>query len=91
MAFRCRACGGTYDPVLPDGMRYFHACADLSDAEVIAILGLPADDTTWTVGQRQAFERFPRTRPNRRNENVPGTTPADTGRRIADGLGVDPV
>lgn len=24
--FKCVACGGTYDDVLPDGMAYYHAC-----------------------------------------------------------------
>jgi hypothetical protein len=26
MRLKCGTCGGEYDSVLPDGMRYFHAC-----------------------------------------------------------------
>lgn len=31
---RCRTCGGTYEPILPDGTQYFHACSPLSVAEI---------------------------------------------------------
>lgn len=30
---RCNACGGVYDPALPDGTAYFHACAPTIDAD----------------------------------------------------------
>lgn len=26
---RCKSCGGEYEPILPTGARYFHACAPL--------------------------------------------------------------
>lgn len=26
---KCNACGGVYEPVLPDGLRYFHTCAPI--------------------------------------------------------------
>lgn len=30
---RCKTCLGEYDDVQPDGMRYFHACAPVTDAQ----------------------------------------------------------
>lgn len=33
---RCNTCDGTYDEVLPDGMRYFHRCPPLSVPELKA-------------------------------------------------------
>lgn len=31
---KCNVCGGTYEPVLPDGSMYFHACPPLSAIEL---------------------------------------------------------
>jgi hypothetical protein len=31
---KCKACGGVYDDVLPDGMRYFHVCPPLTRQRV---------------------------------------------------------
>lgn len=30
----CNACGGSYEPIGPDGLQYFHACPPLSRVEV---------------------------------------------------------
>lgn len=30
----CGTCGGRYAPILPDGYRYFHACAPVWDADL---------------------------------------------------------
>lgn len=30
---RCKTCEGTYEPVLPSGARYFHACPPEFDAD----------------------------------------------------------
>jgi hypothetical protein len=35
---QCKACGGTYAPVLADGMLYFHVCPPLSVPELHAAL-----------------------------------------------------
>lgn len=31
---KCNTCGGTYEPILPDGMQYFHTCPPLSVVEL---------------------------------------------------------
>lgn len=31
MRLKCNTCGGEYDDVLSDGMRYFHSCAPVWD------------------------------------------------------------
>lgn len=31
---QCRSCGGTYEPILPDGLEYYHACPPLSGVEL---------------------------------------------------------
>lgn len=68
---KCTTCSATYAPVGADNVRYFHACAPLSDVEVIAALGLNVDRTKWTALEAQTFAAAPRVRPNTRNENVP--------------------
>jgi hypothetical protein len=74
---QCKTCGGIYAPLQADGTEYYHACPDLSDEEVAAGLGLPADPTTWSKAQRRQFDTAPKARPNKRDENVvPTTDPA---------------
>lgn len=70
---KCRTCSGEYETILADGLRYFHACPPLSDAEVKAALGLPADDDALTPAQRRQLAEASRTRPNARDENVDPT------------------
>lgn len=79
---QCKTCGGIYAPIQADGSEYYHACPDLSDADVIAALGLPADRATWTRGQQRQFDTAPKTRPNARDENVVATEKADAKRTI---------
>lgn len=69
---KCLTCGATYPAVGVDNVRYFHACPPLSDAEVIAALGLNVDATKWTALERSTFAAAPRGRANARNENAPG-------------------
>lgn len=52
---RCNTCGGTYEPILPDGTRYFHACPPLSAAEVKAAIAAGA--SPLTVDQQTALDR----------------------------------
>jgi len=39
---KCNACGATYEPVLADGTRYFHACAPATRRRVMRA-GAPMD------------------------------------------------
>lgn len=68
---KCTTCSATYASLGPDNIRYFHACPPLSDAEVIAALGLNVDRTKWTPLEQASFAAAPRVRPNARNENAP--------------------
>lgn len=86
---RCRACGATYFSHQVDGVEYYHACAPLSDPEVITALGLPVDRSTWTPAQLQEFNAADRTRPNGRDENVKGGDGDDKGEPKAPGAGAD--
>lgn len=36
---KCKSCHGTYEPLLPDGTLYFHACPPLSPWELEAAIG----------------------------------------------------
>lgn len=67
----CKTCLGTYTATLADGTRYFHACPQLSDADVITALGLNVDRTKWTPLEAQTFAAASRVRPLARNENAP--------------------
>lgn len=33
---KCKTCGGIYEPTLPDGTQYFHACPPLAPREIVA-------------------------------------------------------
>lgn len=68
---KCTACGATYLPLLADGTRYFHVCPPLSDADVVAALGVPSDDAKQTPAHKAAIAAASRVRANARNENVP--------------------
>lgn len=71
MSTQCVTCHGVYELMQRDGQRYFHACPPLSDAEVIAALGINVDRTKWSAADATAFAAAPRVRPNARNENAP--------------------
>jgi len=67
---KCNACGGTYEPVLPDGMEYFHKCPPLSVVELAAAVAagkvqLPALETPDVAVTRRIYERS-----NARDENI---------------------
>lgn len=51
---KCNTCGGTYEPVLPDGMEYYHACPPLAGHEITA--GLEAGTVRLTRKQRDALD-----------------------------------
>jgi len=42
----CNACGGTYEAVGSDGLRYFHACPPLSPREIRAAIAAGASPLT---------------------------------------------
>jgi hypothetical protein len=70
---KCLTCGGVYAPIGADGVRYFHACPPLSDAEVAVALGVPSNPTLQTAAQQAEIAAAPRARPDARDENiVPG-------------------
>jgi hypothetical protein len=88
MRLKCNACGGIYDDVLPDGMRYFHTCPSLSVVELgAAVLAgkvvLPVGETAADAVLRRSYERA-----TKRDENVPSTRAVDSGQLIAAGTGV---
>lgn len=35
---KCNSCGGEYEPILPDGTQYFHACPPLTARELSELL-----------------------------------------------------
>lgn len=84
---KCLTCNGLYLPMLPDGMKYFHACPPLSDAEVKAALTLDPDDAKLSPAQLSTVRAAPRARVNARDENVPTTNAGDAGKMKAAGGG----
>lgn len=67
---KCNACGGTYEPVLLDGMEYFHRCPPLSVVELAAAIAagkvaLPVGETPDVAVTRRIYERT-----NARDENI---------------------
>jgi|SRR5579864_881380 len=84
---QCRTCGGSYEPALPDGTQYFHACPPLSVVELTAAVAaglvvLPAGETP-----AQAIALRTYTRANARNENLASTDAKNAGAVVAAGLG----
>lgn len=67
---KCQSCGGIYEPVLSDGMQYFHACPPLSAPELQAAVDagavtLPKGETVEEAVLLRTYERA-----NKRDENV---------------------
>ena len=67
---QCTTCGGVYDELLPDGLRYFHACPPLSAAQLAQAVTdgkvvLPAGETAEDAVARRVYRRK-----DARNENV---------------------
>jgi hypothetical protein len=67
---KCNACGGTYEPVLLDGMEYYHKCPPLSVVELAAAVAagkvqLPLGETPDIAVTRRSYERS-----NQRDENI---------------------
>ena len=73
---KCVTCGGVYEPVLADGLRYFHVCPPLSVAELAAAVQagkvrLPDDPATGAAETPEiAVTRRTYERANARDENV---------------------
>jgi hypothetical protein len=70
---QCQTCGGEYDDVLPDKLRYFHACPPLSVSELQAAVDdgrvvLATDETVAQAHGRRIYERA-----GKRDENVKPT------------------
>lgn len=51
---KCLSCGATYEPVLADGMLYFHACSPFSAAELRT--AVTAGTVRLTPEQQAAFD-----------------------------------
>lgn len=89
MRLECKCCGGVYDDVQPDGLRYFHVCPPLTRAELDQAVSdgrvaLPKGETV-----DQALERRVYLRGGARNENaVQSTDAAIRGAIVAEGKGV---
>lgn len=92
---KCQACGGTYNAVQVDGSQYFHRCPPLSLSELVA--AVVAGKVVLANGETPAVAFMLRTydRNGFRDENLPSTKTADSGKVIAAGKGValvaDPV
>ena len=87
---KCTACGGTYEPILPDGMQYFHRCPPLSRVELAAAVAagkvaLPANETVDDAVARRTYERT-----NQRDENIQSTAPNGPATMKAAGAGTTP-
>lgn len=86
---KCNACGGVYDPLPADGLRYFHACPPLSVIELTAAVDagkvqLPPQETPELAVQRRSYERV-----NKRDESVvPSVDPKVPSTIKAEGDGV---
>lgn len=66
----CQSCGGRYEPILPDGTEYFHACPPLAQHELQAAVDrgavvLPKGESVDQAFQRRVYERA-----SKRDENV---------------------
>lgn len=51
---KCLSCGGVYEPVLADGMLYFHACPPFSAPELLAAIA--AGTVRLTATQQAALD-----------------------------------
>jgi hypothetical protein len=84
----CQSCGGTYDPVLADGMQYFHRCPPLSVVELAAAVKagkvkLPDGEEPDVAVTRRVYERA-----QLRDENRPSTFQEHAGQIVSAGRGV---
>lgn len=79
---KCNSCGATYEPLLADGLQYFHRCPPLSAAELAKAVAdgrvvLPVDPVTKAPETVDvALSRRLYDRANLRDENVTGPAPA---------------
>lgn len=82
----CQSCGGRYEPIGADGVRYFHACPPQRRVRVrrgATELLVALEEVLDTDVQ---LEELDVERPNRRNENV-RRDPDGVVRPIAEGDG----
>lgn len=88
---QCVACGGTYDDVQADGLRYFHVCPPLSSTELAAAVKagrveLPAGETAEDAVARRVYQRA-----GARDENViANDDPRQPAKAKSDGKGTRP-
>lgn len=88
---QCTTCGGIYDEVQADGLRYFHACPPLSSSELAAAVKagkveLAADETAEEAVARRVYLRA-----GARDENVTaGDDPRQAARPKSEGKGTQP-
>lgn len=68
--WECRSCGGTYQPIGADGVRYFHSCPPLSRHEFEAAVhaGTIVPRPLESIDDAFARRLWPRSNP--RDENV---------------------
>jgi len=88
---QCNTCGGVYDEILPDGLRYFHACPPLSAVELEQAVNdgkvvLPAGETAEDAVMRRVYQRK-----SARDENVkPGHAGNGKAPIVSPGKGTTP-
>lgn len=84
---RCNSCDGEYAPIGLDGVRYFHACAPLSPAELEKAVAIGAIVLSRLELEDALSGRRPIARPLARDENVPSTRERDAGEVKSTGTG----
>ena len=85
--FTCNTCGGRYDDVLADGLRYFHACPPRRRARVRRGAAELVVDLDQVLPGDVWLDDVTDERPDRRDENVPSTRGESSGQVKAHGKG----
>lgn len=85
---QCQTCGGVYDQIGDDGVRYAHVCPPIVGVKVVkqdGTLAIVTEDEAKTA--KMVLGRVPLPRRNGRNEN-PQRRADGTAGIVAEGLGV---
>lgn len=85
---KCSTCGGIYDPLLPDGMLYFHACPPVPKLKVLQPGGAIAIVDPPLPAGAVLLQELAMPMPQGRDENVPSTRAQDHGLMKAAGKGI---
>lgn len=70
MRLRCNTCGGEYDELMPDGLRYFHKCPPVVYAVVVRNKEKVAVPQADVAKDEPIVDYLYIDRPNARDENV---------------------